>query len=397
MALLRRSLLLGALVLGALGALAFLREGGPPSAPPVVEEPVVVQPYPAPGSPRGRRPATLAAEPVSPERRAAVARNNEAAELLQADELERAAALFEECHAAFPDEDVFRRNLAEALARLARRRYDERELADAVSTLERVLGLAPEREDAGALREILARWRKEAELAAEETTDSSRYFELSYDARREDVLHRSGEVIAALERAYGELRDWFQADPIVAGGRPPIRVVLYEPEAFDELTGLGDWAGGAFDGVVRISVADLERESARWRRVARHELAHAFLQEIGGGRVPGWLNEGLAQYLEGGDRAAALARSRALLAGGELFGLERLRGSLASWESSEEIARAYAQSLVLVDHVAREYGELVLRRMVEGCGEGREPAASFQAATGVPLDFVAADLRNYLR
>ncbi len=113
---------------------------------------------------------------------------------------------------------------------------------------------------------------------------------------------------------------------------------------------------------------------------------HAFAHEVGGGSVPGWLNEGLAQYLEGPERPLEAARRR--LAGHELFPLERLEGNLAGWSDPEAIARAYAQSLLLVDLIAGQYGEEALRRMVAGCEEERTPAESFEAWTSVPLRFV---------
>jgi len=190
------------------------------------------------------------------------------------------------------------------------------------------------------------------------------------------------------------LRDWFDADPIIEGRRPRIQVVLYAHADFDALTGLGDWAGGVFDGVVRISVEDVVAERERWQHIARHELVHAFIHEVGGSGVPGWLNEGLAQWLDPAGRVALVADAHRTLGDGRLYPLADLTGSLASWSDATEIKRAYAQSLALVEHIARHYGEHVLRRMV---GEARtnDPSATFQAVAGVPLAFAAEDLPNY--
>lgn len=350
----------------------------------------------APAGPRRVAPRPGAPQ-LDPRRTPVVLDNNEAARLLEAGELESAVALFRSCHEAYPADDVFARNLAEALARLARAHYQERRLERAVAELEETLALDPGREDAESLGAVLERWRNEAALAGGETTDRSIYFELSYDAAREDVLHHAPEVLASLERSYGVLREWFGVDPVLDGDRQPIRVVLYAPRAFDAALGLGDWAAGAFDGTLRISVEDLERERERWPRVARHELAHAFLREVGGPDVPGWLNEGLAQWLEDEQTAPRVRRAHERLAGAELFPIERLQGSLASWPDAAEIARAYAQSLALVAHVAEHYGEDVLRAMVAGCADGTPPAVSFERAIGVPFAFVLADLPNYLR
>ena len=394
----KRILQLSALGLGALGAWWSLRDApaenelGDASerAVDVVAAPVEVQ---------GRRALIPSRRPQQdPSLLPFIRKNNEAAELLNAGELEQAVALFEACHEARPEEKIFRENLAEALKRLANQHWGERRLRLAIAEMERAMRLAERDETTPLLEELLARWRKEAELSEKERTDHSVYFELSYDAEREDVLGRSGEVLAALERSYGILRDWFGFDPVLDDPeRTPIRVVLYRPEAFDALTGLGDWAGGAFDGTIRISVADLEREAARWRRVAQHELAHAYLRALGGRDVPGWLNEGLAQWLEGMPRGWRLKAARERLAGTSLFPLEDLQGSLARWSDTEAIARAYAQSLVLVDHIAAQYGDEALRAMVRGCADGVAVGESFERASSVPLAFVVDDLPNYLR
>ena len=205
MSALRRGLQGLALGGGILGALVYFRSSD--DRPTRIERDTpAIAPLPVDLAAPGRRPVTPAeaAGPASDgERRRIVLLNNEAAELLQAGRLERAVELFQTCLEAFPEDELFVRNLAEALARLARAHHDERRFDLAVAELQRVLEIAPDREDAASLREVLERWRKEAELAGGETTDSSRYFELTYDASREDVLHHSGEVLASLERSYG--------------------------------------------------------------------------------------------------------------------------------------------------------------------------------------------------
>lgn len=399
-----RNLLYLAVAIGAVSWFLLRERGteadpaGPGGVARVAEEPIAVQPQEAPRE---------SASPVPVEGLEGVdlqwvQLNNEATGKLADGELEAAVELFERCHAAQPERDVFRRNLAEALVRLARHEHDvEHELAPAIEHLARAIELVPDREDTDSMRAVLERWKKEAELESNHATDLSLYFELSYDSERADILADSQAVLDHLERAYGDLRDWFGADPVIADGRPKIRVVLYDRSGFDHLTGLGDWAGGVFDGTVRISVEDLAAERSGWERVLRHELVHAFVYEVGGASVPGWLNEGLAQWLEDESsgtaaRANNVARARAKLEGQVPFPLERLQGSLAAWDDERAISLAYAESLVIVDAITRHYGEEALRRMVRACGEGRDLAEAFELYAGVPLEFVVTTLRDEL-
>ncbi len=318
--------------------------------------------------------------------------NRMAIRALDAGDFATAVARFEQCVKGVPDEPVFQRNLAEALARRAvKLREEERPCARCLEDLARAIELVPTRED---LAQLHARWRAEAEIEHGFWRETSQHFELSYDGERSQILHGSFQLLEELESAYQDLSELFGSLP-VERGRPRIQVVLYRRAGFDALTGLGDWAGGAFDGTLRIPVEDLERELSGLRGILRHELVHAFVLECGGREVPGWLNEGLAQWLEPG-REGALARSRQALANQELFSLEELSGSLAAWKDAARIERAYAQSLLFVDHLARDYGERVPFAMVSACRGGKPPATSFQEITRVPLGTALADLAGGL-
>jgi len=315
--------------------------------------------------------------------------NNEAVTALGEGDPARAVELLERCLAARPDEAVFQRNLAQALVELAlAERAARPPCRDCIELVARASELAPARDD---VRRLLEKWRNEAEVEADFWSESSLYFDLSYDGSRDDLLDGSFQLLNLLDQEYAELRDLFGADPAGAG-RPRIPVVLYRREGFDAVTGLGDWAGGAFDGTVRIPIADgTSVTSPALKRVLRHELVHAFVHAAGGQRVPGWLNEGLAQWLEPNSQHAVKA-AREALAGQPAFTLDELDGSLSSWQDPEKIALAYAWSLALCDTVARDFGERVLFRMVLGCAEGVAPEATFGSATNVDLAMVAAEL-----
>lgn len=382
--------------LGAFLAAGWLRWRGAPPVPvaeaegPVVPEARSAERHPfAPGSGSAApRPGSLSAKPGPS---VWVELNNEATTDLAAGDLALAVEKLERCLAAEPENTIYAGNLAESLVRLARAEHDRGQLASAIEHLARAVELGREREDAEVLARILERWRREFELASDDWTEGSSRFELTYDTDREDILHHSHEILELLERAYDDLVLWFGADPLAAA--PVTRVVLYEPEDFDRLTGLGDWAAGVFDGVVRISVRDLAG-SQDWRSVLRHELAHAFVQGLAGRNVPGWLNEGLAQSLEG--RPDESARLRELLRGQELFALEELTGSLTSWTDSAAIGRAYAESLLFVDYLRANYGDEALRRMLAAIPTDQTPALAFQAFTSVPLAVVFEDWRASL-
>lgn len=323
--------------------------------------------------------------------------NEEAIAALEAGNLELAVQLFEECLAAVPKEVVFANNLAEALARLARAQRDsgEFELEVPIATLQRAVDLAPQRED---LARLLERWKKEAQTEEEFWTDETAHFLLSYDGERQELL-KTGylDVTRQLEEVYDEFGLAFNHYP-VGHGDPKIRVVLYKRDEFSQVTGVGHWAGGVYDGVVRVPVGDYSSERQVLERVLRHELVHAFVRSYGGREVPGWLNEGLAQWLEAqpGTRALEVQSARGKLTQATLFSLEELQGSFAGWSDESRITRAYAQSLAFVDFLVTWYGEHVVFELVRACGEGEAPAKSFAAKTARQLDATLVDFREEL-
>ena len=352
-------------------------------------EPDSAFPRAAPGGPGA---VAGGVEPLESNEEAFVELNRQSIEALEAGEHDAAIAGFEACLEALPGEAVLAANLAEALARKAVRDHEyARPCAHCPELLERAIELAPGRADLAELRE---RWAQEAEAEEGFWRESSQHFDLAYDGSRDELLWGSHRLLELLEASYGELGLFFGYYPVEAG-RPRFPVALYRRERFDELTGLGDWAGGAFDGTVRVPVGDFQLEEARLRTVLHHELVHAFVREVGGTGVPDWLNEGLAQWLEP-NRAAALAAARERLAGHALYPLDRIEGSIAHWQDAEAIARAYAQSLALVDHLARQHGERLLVELVEGCGAGASAEGTFLELTRVSLDVVLGDLADGL-
>jgi hypothetical protein len=319
--------------------------------------------------------------------------NRDAIAALERGDLERAVELFEQCVSGEPKEPVFQHNLAEALVRLSMRRHEtERPCAPCVASLERAVALAPEREP---VRQLLERYRAELEVEKDFWSEGSQHFDLSYNGWRDELTSGAPAILIELERSWGDLALLFGVYPGEQPGQR-IPVVLYHPAEFHKVTGLGHWAGGAYDGAIRVPMENGRVLDKHLGDLLRHELVHVFVRESGGSAVPGWLNEGLAQWLQE-RRDLDLRDSREKLRGRELIPIERLQSSLAKLGGDEDIARAYAQALLACDHIARTYGEATLFRMVSGCKSGVGVAKTFRDWTGIELELVMSDLAEELR
>lgn len=386
--------LLGVVAVGAAaGGAWFARraEVRPPPEPAREAPPLVAVRREAPVSEPAAAPAPEAPRSANPGSRLAKL-NDEAIAALDRREYERAIELFTQCMEGAPAEPVFRGNLAEAWVRRAVEEHERiRPCEVCVEWLARAVELAPAREG---LARLLERWRAELETEKEFLRDRSVHFELSYDGWRQSLLDAAPDVLAALEIDCADLARVFGFWPGEGSARR-IPVVLYRREEFARITGLSEWAGGSFDGTIRVPIAEGRGLDASLTALLRHELVHAFVREASGGdNVPAWLNEGLAQFLAN-DPSRDIAAARRRMAGRALAPLSRLERAFATLPEAE-IPFAYAQALLFVSHLERAHGRDALLAMVRGAREGKSAEASFEAWARLPLSLALEDFATEL-
>jgi hypothetical protein len=137
-----------------------------------------------------------------------------------------------------------------------------------------------------------------------------------------------------------------------------------------------DWAGGSYDGKIRIPVGGLTiiQEAAGLLGILVHEMAHAFLHRMAPQGLPLWFNEGIATTFQGWDpvkiRAWFTQHPPEGLA--TLSDVDRgLRGHGASVEA------AYAAARLTIADMEDLRGFGAVRRIIAGVGEGRPFAEVF--------------------
>jgi tetratricopeptide (TPR) repeat protein len=208
----------------------------------------------------------------------------------------------------------------------------------------------------------LERAEKDKQEEASYRENESAHFQLRYNGAAEPALAR--EVLHTLEGQYAQIESELNYSP-----PDPIGVILYTQQGFADITRAPGWVGALNDGRIRVPVQGLAGVDREMARVLRHELTHSFVQQKTHGRAPTWLQEGLAQWMEGkrsDENAAVLVQ---IYAEGHAAPLGKLEGS---WMGlPEDVARyAYAWALANVECVIQSQGMGDIDRILDRLAAG---------------------------
>ena len=195
-------------------------------------------------------------------------------------------------------------------------------------------------------------------------------FRLRYDGGVNEPLGNA--VMEVLSQAFAEYAARLGFHP-----QEPVRVTLQMTAGITDGRA-PEWADGWNDGSIRVPVQGLDRPTPRLVQVLRHELAHSFVTARTGSNCPTWLQEGIAQWLEGGDPARDDAALAARARSGRLQSLLTLEGPFRGLGEAEANL-AYAESLSAVNHILRR----AARPGSCACSRpGRSPAVGGSPARG---------------
>ncbi len=247
--------------------------------------------------------------------------------------------------------------------------YRAGDIRGAIQTYEQALVHAPDEE---VLTSRLNTWRSEAALHDRFGQKFGDHFTVLFEGPAEAALAQT--AVDVLEAAYWRIGAALYTYPV-----EPVTVVLYTREQFRDVTQSPDWAGGAYDGKIRVPVQGAMKNPREFARVLAHEFTHALVKSIAPRGVPQWLNEGLAMYFEGSDtpeqvEQVATAESK--------HPLTTLEGAFSGMDKAGA-ARAYAQSAAAVKLLMDEVGAPALVGILNDLGRGLPFPEAFERNTNM--------------
>jgi len=195
------------------------------------------------------------------------------------------------------------------------------------------------------MESLIAKLKREKIVMSEYKDQSSGKFTIQFSR----IEHSDIRIVVLdlLKEAYREIGKKLGIYP-----DEKIVVILYNEKTFFDVTRAPGWAGGLYDGKIRIPIAGVEDNIKMLKRVVFHEYTHVLVSLITK-QCPLWLNEGLAEYFSEGNMDKI----------GQIIPLEFLEKRFPS-DNQKSVYIAYLESYSVVSYIAERYGVFKLKELL---------------------------------
>jgi tetratricopeptide (TPR) repeat protein len=223
-----------------------------------------------------------------------------------------------------------------------------------------------------ALAKRLQKLKKFLQLNRNFETEIDTVFLVSFDGKQD--LKLSGKVMSMMEDIYRKIGQELNLYP-----NRQIQVVLLTNREFFDITGSPAWAGGVYEGHIKVPVENVNMDLLKV--VLCHEYIHAVIYDRLPQRCPWWLNEGLAQYFSGDEAGNRhkLDIAAALLSQGNVPPLRALPGNWLG--NKEQVQMAYALALSAVRFFMEKFTRFDMQSVLEVMAEGKSLDAALPEIT----------------
>jgi len=223
-----------------------------------------------------------------------------------------------------------------------------------------------------ALKKRLDNLKKLQELSRDFETEIDTVFLVSFDGEKN--LQLRGNVMDILGQVYMKIGQELNLYP-----NRQVRVVLLANQEFFDITGSPDWAGGVYEGHIKVPVGNYNLDILKI--ILCHEYIHAVIYDRLAHRCPWWLNEGLAQYFSGDKQGnkQKLEIAAALLSQGNVPSLMDLPGNMG--QDKKKAQMAYSLALSGVHFFMEKFTIFEMQAVLDLMAEGKSLEKALEEIT----------------
>ena len=149
------------------------------------------------------------------------------------------------------------------------------------------------------------------------------------------------------------------------------------------------WSGALFTGNTIIVPVDSKtvkelQNTTKLQKVLRHEYVHALVYELSGGKCPVWLDEGLAQMMEGNLNALLVPALGKYLKNNQPIPVSKLESGFIKLDR-QQAPVVYAQSLYATKFLISRYGMSKIVAFLKKLKSGMSQEAAFKLTFGITI------------
>lgn len=171
----------------------------------------------------------------------------------------------------------------------------------------------------------------------------------------------------------------------IFGYQPKDKIVLklLTPETFKEETGAPSWTSAMFyKGEITIPIDNkIAQDHKELEHALRHEYIHAVIADLSNYKAPAWLDEGLAQHLEGSINSRISPALKNLTLRKEFFHLEQMEIGFLDFDP-ELVPAAYGYSLFATRKLINKFGIEKINVFLKHLKEGKNSRIAFILSFG---------------
>ncbi len=241
---------------------------------------------------------------------------------------------------------------------LGQSHYADGRMAEAVDALTRSSELGGSADTVKLLEKVQREWLIEQEMGQEVRG----HFQLSFVDGGQGARLATA-ILETLEDAYTEIGSNLAYYPDVR-----VPVLLYSHKDFSAVTRSPDWAGAVYDGKIRLPLGGMHHMTDQLKAMLYHEYSHVLVHFMANRHVPVWLNEGLAESAGRRIYSVPMVDLQKVAKANQLINWDDLAKPFTGL-ADDQVKLGYEQSYSLVNFMIDRYGWHKMAELLELLGE----------------------------